>query len=193
MRFYKEKMNIKNIYFIISALIIIASLSGCNVFFNNNDDCVETEEYSIYSNTVETEENITWPSFIIEDVTVSSDSKEASVIVSVQNNPGIAGALLRIYYDDRLTLDSAQPGKAFSDLDYTPPGKIQSPCNFSWDSESAVADEDGAVLLLNFKLPNNLVSGESFEIRCSFRDEDVYDEKLDNVSIGTKIGTITIK
>ncbi|MBQ6467747.1 MAG: hypothetical protein IJJ61_07360 [Clostridia bacterium] len=178
---------------IITVSIIMALFSGCNGLFNDRAYNDKTEEYSVYSNTVETVENITWPSFIIKDVFVSSDSKEASVIVSVQNNPGIAGALLRIYYDDRLTLDSAQPGNAFSDLDYMPPGKMQNPCNFSWDSESAVADEDGAVLVLHFKLPDKPLTGDSFEVRCSFRDEDVYDTNLNNVAISEAEGKIVVK
>ncbi len=180
----------KVICLIITTSTVLTLFSGCNGLFNSYN---KTEEYSVYAETVETEENITWPSFIIEDVTVSSDSSEASVIVSVQNNPGIAGALLRIYYDDRLKLDSAQPGKAFSELDYMPPGKMHNPCNFSWDSESSVAEEDGAVLLLTFKLPKKLLSGDSFEIHCSFRDEDVYDTNLNNVSISKAEGKIIVK
>ena len=175
---------------IITISTVLTLFSGCNNLINSYD---KTEEYSVYTETVETEENITWPSFIIENVTVSSDSSEASVIVSVQNNPGIAGALLRIYYDDRLSLESAQPGEAFSGLDYMPPGKMQNPCNFSWDSESAVAEDDGAVMVLHFKLPDKLLTGDSFEVRCSFRDEDIYDTNLNNVAISKAEGKIIVK
>ena len=175
---------------IISVSTALTLFTGCNNLLKDYD---KTEEYSVYSEDVETEENITWPSFIIENVSVSSDSSEASVIVSVQNNPGIAGALLRIYYDDRLSLESAQPGEAFSDLDYMPPGKFETPCNFSWDSESAVATSDGAILLLKFSLPEKLESRDSFVIRCSFRDEDIYDENLNNVAIGKAEGKIIVE
>ena len=53
--------------------------------------------------------------------------------------------------------------------------------------------ENGAILVLTFKLPDNIQSGQRYEIKCSFRNSDVYDENLNDVSIGTEIGTITIK
>lgn len=134
-----------------------------------------------------------WPAFFIQDAEVSSEQDEVTVGVFIANNPGIAGALLRFYYDDRLTLIDAQLGVAFSSLDYTAPGEFESPCNFSWDSESAQAEEDGAVLSLKFKLPKETQPGNVYEIRCSFRDGDVYNSDLNNVTIGTNTGKIIIK
>ena len=63
----------------------------------------------------------------------------------------------------------------------------------SWDSESKQSEENGAVLALTFKLPKEVRSGESFDIRCSFREGDVYDSSLNNVSVGTNTGKIVIK
>ena len=50
-----------------------------------------------------------------------------SVNVSIKDNPGILGSVLRVEYDSKLTLTDAKSGEAFSTLVMTKPGKFGSP------------------------------------------------------------------
>ena len=172
--------------------VILLTLSGCEKNSNNNLKEIE-QPSSYYEDESTLRSDLTWPTIYISDVVASENDEEVSAVVYIVNNPGIAGALLRFYFDDALTLVNAEPGKAFSDLEYTPPGAFTNPCNFSWDSESDMTKENGAILVLTFKLPENTHSGAHYEIRCTFRDSDIFDENLNDVSVGTEIGTITIQ
>lgn len=192
----KEWCLIKNYKKMISFSLVLSFvvLCFCGCEKNSKENLKEIEQPSSYYEDDSTlRSDLTWPSIYIGDVTASKNDSEVSAVVYVVNNPGIAGALLRFYYDDVLTLVKAEPGKAFSSLEYTPPGQYSNPCNFSWDSENGMATENGAILALTFKLPEDVQPGKHYEIRCSFRDSDIYDENLNDVSIGTEIGTITIK
>ncbi len=189
---------------IISIITILAVIVGCMTACHKKKqaetvnvitDAVESMPQQSSSCEIDDElpSEITWPCIYIKNATASVSEKEVSIAVLIMNNPGIAGALLRFYYDNRLSLIDAQPGKAFSSLDYTPPGEYLNPCSFNWDSESGMTSDDGTILILTFKLPEVIHVGENFEIKCSFRDSDVYDENLNNVSVGTESGTIIIK
>ena len=177
-----------------SLVLSFVALCLCGCEKNSRDNLKEIEQpSSFYEDESTLRSDLTWPSIYIGDVTASENDKEVSAVVYIVNNPGIAGALLRFHYDDALTLINAEPGKAFSSLEYTPPGQYANPCNFSWDSENGMTEENGAILVLTFKLPDDAQSGKRYEIRCSFRDSDIYDENLNDVAIGTEIGTITIQ
>ena len=58
-----------------------------------------------------------------------------SVNVSIKDNPGILGSVLRVEYDSKLTLTDAKSGEAFSTLVMTKPGKFGSPSKFVWDGQ----------------------------------------------------------
>ncbi len=115
------------------------------------------------------------------------------VPVTVANNPGVAGARITISYNKALILTGGTSGEAFSKLQHTGPGKYVSPCNFTWDSESGMATEDGTVLVLSFKIPANAKSGTTYEVNCTYRDGDIYDEDLNDVDFEMFGGTITVQ
>lgn len=58
-----------------------------------------------------------------------------SVNVSIKDNSGILGSVLRVEYDSKLTLTDAKSGEAFSTLVMTKPGKFGSPSKFVWDGQ----------------------------------------------------------
>lgn len=177
---------------IILLLVLILGFFTAYVIISNNKD---SEQQPTSTDDLEDSQmkDVTWPCIYIEDVAASEKDAEAVVNVHVLNNPGIAGALIRFRFDERLELKEVHQGEAFSTLDYTPPGIFNSPCNFNWDSESGEASTNGIILTMTFALPDELNIGEEFEISCSFRDGDIYDENLDNVSIETHAGKIEIK
>ena len=77
--------------------------------------------------------------------------------VSIENNPGILGAILTLTYDNDLTLISAESGEVFSNLAMTKPGKLVSNGKFIWDGHDISEDAilDGNILKLTFKVAHN--------------------------------------
>ena len=132
------------------------------------------------------------PTLVVGSVSVQS-GEEASVFVSVKNNPGIAGATVKISFDPRLVLKEACKADALSELDYTAPGKFLSPCNFTWDSEDGQSTEDGEFLKLSFIVPQNAEKGDSFYVDCSYRYGDIFDEDWNDIEFKIINGKITVK
>ena len=132
------------------------------------------------------------PAIYVQNVTANA-GESIQVAIRVRNNPGIAGARLFVYYDEKLTLTAAAKGEAFSVLDYTAPAVLSSGCAFNWDSLDAQATADGAVLLLTFQVPADAASGDTFRVELSFRQGDIYDVDLNNVEIALTAGTITVE
>lgn len=129
---------------------------------------------------------------IIVDNAAASAGDTVTVTVRIENNPGIAGALLRLNYDSNLTLTGAASGEAFSYLQYTRPGQYSNPCNFSWDSESGMATDDGTILTLTFRVSDSVSSGDKLNVNISYTHGDIYDENLDDVDLDIINGQITI-
>lgn len=150
-------------------------------FSKVNTDLTVTARYS----------GVQGAAFVVENVT-GAPGETVEVPVSIVNNPGVAGARITFSYDRVLTLSAARSGDAFSALQYTGPGQFVSPCNFTWDSESGMVVEDGTVLVLSFQIPANASPGETYEINCTYREGDIYDEDLNDVSLQTVSGVLTV-
>ena len=134
----------------------------------------------------------TAPTFVVESKSAFA-GQTISVCVNVKNNPGVAGAILTLLYDNRLKLESATVGDAFSSLQFTGPGMYSNRCNFMWDSESGKATDDGTVLTLLFTVSNSAVSGDILNIDCSYRYGDIYDEDLNDITFNVTNGKITVE
>ncbi len=134
---------------------------------------------------------LTEPTIIVDDATASAGDT-VTVTVRIVNNPGVAGAVLRLNYDSNLTLTGAASGEAFSYLQYTRPGQYSNPCNFSWDSESGMATDDGTILALTFRVSDSVSSGDKLNVNISYTHGDIYDENLDDVDLDIINGQITI-
>lgn len=135
----------------------------------------------------------------VSDPTITVDTVNASagetvtVNLKIKNNPGVAGAILTISYDSKLTLTSAVSGETFSALQFTGPGKYSNPCNFTWDSESGMVTEDGTILTLQFEVSGTANAGDKLNINCSYRNGDIYDESLNDVTLNIVNGQIIIQ
>lgn len=123
----------------------------------------------------------------------SSPGEEVQLNVNIKNNQGIAGAILRISYSSKLTLTEATSGADFSDLNFTKPGKYESPCVFLWDSESGCNSMDGTLLSLKFKVADDVYAGERLDVNISCVEGDIYDENLDNIECSFVNGGINIR
>ncbi|MBE6741412.1 MAG: hypothetical protein E7570_03825 [Ruminococcaceae bacterium] len=127
----------------------------------------------------------------------SIESTPGSIVdvdVSVQNNPGILGAVLSLSYDNGLVLKQAASGSAFAPLTMTKPGRFQSPCQFTWDAIELPEDDikDGVVLTLTFEIPSNAPSGYKYSINISSNEGDIVDADLNPVEAEFVSGGITI-
>lgn len=132
------------------------------------------------------------PTIKVSNVTASAGAT-VQVPIVIMNNPGIAGATVTVTYDTSLTLSTASSGEAFSSLQYSNPGKFVSPCNFTWDSESGETTENGTILYLTFVVPSTASVGDVFEISCSYRDGDIFNDAWDDVTLKIISGGITVK
>lgn len=148
----------------------------------NND----TEVIAVYR------ENIVNPTIYIEGK-AAAENDNVEVLVNIKNNPGIAGAMLQLKYDENLILEKAEPGDAFLRLQYTKPGEYRTPCIFIWDSENEESSEDGNVLTLFFKVKNTAKKGERLNVSCSYRTGDIYDYDLKDINIDVINGYIFVE
>lgn len=132
------------------------------------------------------------PTVMVKSVSGAAGST-VDVSVTIENNPGILGATLSFEYDDGLTLVSASNGNAFSSLTMTKPGKLISPCRFTWDAqELSLGDiKDGTIVNLQFKINESAESGSNYNIKLSYYDGDIIDTNLEPVTVTTVNGVVT--
>lgn len=116
---------------------------------------------------------------IIVDSVTSPIGATVDVSVRILGNPGIAGATFTLKYNENLTLIQAASGQAFDVLDFTNPGSFTNPCNFTWDSENAIAASDGVFLTLTFEIADTVEKNEKLNVDISYRRGDVFNDEID--------------
>lgn len=121
----------------------------------------------------------------------SADNTSVDVNVLIKNNPGVAGAKIKIAYDNRLKLTAVANGLAFAFLDYTTP-PLNNPCYLTWDSLDQIATEDGIIATLSFDVLQGIKPGENLEIKCSYEYGDIYDTNLNDLDFNCVNGIVTI-
>lgn len=129
---------------------------------------------------------------ITVDTVSANPGDTVKVEVKISGNTGIAGALLKISYDSKLTLTGAENGDAFSKLTFTKPGKLSNPAKFLWDSESGTTKKDGTILILTFKVAENAEKGTNLNISASCKFGDFYDVNMDTVEVSIVNGGVNI-
>lgn len=132
---------------------------------------------------------------ITVDKVYGSPESTVDVNVTIENNPGILGAILSFTYDNEaLKLINAVSGDAFSTLVMSKPGKFTSPCQFAWDGEYISEDqiEDGIILTLTFEITEKAVPGSNLDIGISYNRGDIVDGNLKVVNPQTVWGMIQV-
>ena len=130
---------------------------------------------------------------MIKVETISSKAGATiTVAVSIQNNPGIMGAVLNLTYDERLELLEATEGSAWNTLNITMPGRFTNSCNFVWDGISGNDMGNGIILLLKFKVPADAEVDTFYDISVSYRDGNMVNADGENVFISIQNGGILI-
>lgn len=129
----------------------------------------------------------------------ASPGETFEIKVTLENNPGIVSANLKVVFDEGLTLVAAANGEVFSTLTYIPPkqlaaGKhITSNCQFAWMGFD-IADKDiksGTILTLSFKVTETAKTGNCYNVSVYNEAGNVIDRDLNEISLSAQ-GTIEI-
>ncbi len=129
---------------------------------------------------------------IAVEKTYAMAGSTVAVDLVISDNPGIAGAMLTVEYDELLTLKGCSNGPCFAELDFTEPGQFVSPCNFWWDSLDAVSRDDGTILTLTFEVSENAPQNKRLHVNVSYRYGDIYNYDLESLNVGTVSGNVTV-
>jgi len=131
---------------------------------------------------------------VIVDNVYGSPEGTVDVNVTIENNPGILGAILSFSYDEGLTLVNAVAGDALSSLVMSKPGIYTSPCQFAWDGESINENDikDGIVVTLTFEISKDAVPGTNLNVGVSYTKGDIIDANLKPVTLKTVSGKVAV-
>ena len=128
------------------------------------------------------------PKFVVSTVTAEAGTTDVVVTVSVENNPGILGMILKLKYDDSiLTLTKASKGAALYSHSLTNPGMFISGCNFVIDAMQLEEEdyEDGVILTFRFSVSESATAG-SYDVEISYEHNAIKGENyapINNVII----------
>ncbi|MBR5566275.1 MAG: InlB B-repeat-containing protein [Roseburia sp.] len=125
-------------------------------------------------------------------VTASAGQTSIQVPISITDNPGIIGMVLKISYDESvMTLKSGTAGAALSGLAMTAPGNLGSGCKFGWDGTDAVAS-DGEILILTFDINDTAAAG-TYDIQIAYTQGDIFDGDYNDLTFELQKGSIIIQ
>ena len=131
-------------------------------------------------------------------VTVKSvDALPGSTVdvdVDISGNLGILSAILEVSFSDSLTLLDIKSGDAFRFMNFTPPGRMESPCRVMWDALEAPTESagDGTIMTLTFQVSEAVSEGDRLDIELSAVENGVYDGSLSPVELETVGGSVII-
>ena len=122
-------------------------------------------------------------------VNQGTGTETIEVPISIAGNTGILGMTLTVAYGDGLTLTNVVKGDALSSLTFTKPGNFSSnPVNLVWDGEADADTANGVIATLTFTVPK----GTTKEYPITLTTKGVFDDSLDDVTVTTKAGKITV-
>ena len=129
---------------------------------------------------------------VVVDSNVALPGDQMDINISIIDNPGILGMTLKLQYDTKLTLLSANTGEAFSALTLTKPGSFESGCTFVWDGTDLEQNDikDGTILTLTFAVSDEAKVDEKYIISATC--EDPVDKDLNPIKITSNSGSITV-
>jgi len=132
------------------------------------------------------------PVLALSDVTAKAGAT-VTVKVSLENNPGILGAIFSISYDSSvLTLTGATNGVTAEGVKYTAPARFKDPTTFVWDAMDPTWTQDGTVLTLTFKVAASATKG-NYVVSLNYDPYDIFDANGDPIYFAVADATIEVK
>ena len=124
------------------------------------------------------------------DTVACSKGTTVDVPIRISGNTGIAGAVIKVFYDNDLTLTNVRTGDTFNTLTFTPPAKMTSdPITLLWDGINE-DNSNGVIAILTFSVPNE--DSGNYRIYATYEVGGIYDGNLDDIDISLVDGGITI-
>lgn len=115
-----------------------------------------------------------------------------TVNITIDGNPGLSSLLLDLEYPEELTLTNVESGFALSELDFSVPTQLASPCKLLWDTLDSVATEDGIILSATFAVSEDAETGKDYAVSVSCSRGDAADGNMQAVQVTTLPGTIHV-
>jgi len=115
-----------------------------------------------------------------------------NVPVTISNNTGVLGLVLKISYNPAITLTAVEKGAALSTLNYTPPGKYtDNPVKVTWDGIDAEDSSNGEILILTFSVPVTTVC--QYDVSVSYDAGNFFDGNMDDIDAVMLNGNINVE
>ena len=131
-----------------------------------------------------------------ESVIVNKGADEVTMNIRVVNNPGIMGAVLKVFVDDKVLSFKEATKTEYPGLTLTSPGPktTASPYTFMLDAlELAKEDKkDGTLFTITFKVQDTATTGK-YDIKLSYDNGAIFDEDYKDPKVCLENGSITIK
>jgi uncharacterized repeat protein (TIGR02543 family) len=113
--------------------------------------------------------------------------------VSIAGNPGVLGAILRVSWDETMTLVDDTSGEVFSNMTYTPPSRYNpAGTNFIWFGNEVGKVMDGVVLTLTFQISETAENNDILPIEVTYTPGDVFDSNDQDVTLSITNGYVHV-
>lgn len=131
------------------------------------------------------------PTFTASSVS-AQPGKTAAMKLTVKNNPGIAGAFMKLAYAPELELQKITVGDALTGLTFTQPGNLTAnPIRLLWDGLEADSS-NGTILTLTFEVPAQTPEGD-YAVTLSSDAGGIYDGNINDVAFTMVNGKVTVR
>ena len=133
------------------------------------------------------------PAIVVNNVS-GKPGDTVDVVVSLENNPGIIGAIIYIGYDSNVLELTAKPtpGDDYSDMSFSK-YLTENPYNMLWDgSLDGNNTANGTFATLTFKIKDTAPVGTT-AITVTYEDGTIYDEDWVDVNFAKVNGSVTVE
>ena len=117
---------------------------------------------------------------------------DVSVVIGLEDNPGIAALKMKVVYSNILTLESVTYNEDLGGL-YQDPQTLTSPVTLAWFSGTKNFTGSNAVFAtLRFKVSENAAQGDIADISITYNQEDIYNIEDQDVKLNVINGSVTV-
>lgn len=125
--------------------------------------------------------------------TWAKSGSTVDVNVSIAENPGIMGAILRVSWDKTMTLLKDASGEAFSNMTYTPPSRYNpAGTNFVWYGNEVGEVKDGTALTLTFQISETAQNNQILPVEITYIPGDIFDGSDQDVELNITNGYVHV-
>lgn len=125
--------------------------------------------------------------------TWAKSGSTVDVNVSIAENPGIMGAILKVTWDKTMTLVKDTSGEVFSNMIYTPPSRYNpAGTNFVWFGNEVGEVKDGTVLTLTFQISETAQNNQILPIEITYTPGDIFDGNDRDVELNITNGYVHV-